>query len=605
VPPARPSRSQSPWVLPLTVVLGLLLFVSALGLSGLVDETPPLFAAAGRAMAKTGDWLTPRVNGLPRYDKPPLVYWLMAAGYSLPGREAWDPLGTWAARLPSALSTVLMMGMIASTLQRWPQGRAVHPGRTALSAALAFALSPLVLIWGRIAVSDALLCSLLGVSLLLFWRSHVVPGRGFWHPWAVLGLAVLTKGPVALVLTAMTLFAYGMLQRDLPTLWRHLRTWRGLLITGLVALPWYVAELTVEGWAFWNSFFGYHNFQRLTQMVNDHHEPWWFFLPVAVVASLPFTPLLLHGVITSLKPLWRPARRPPPQRSLSTFAACWLLSVFLLFTVAATKLPSYWLPATPAAGLLIALAAQGFETGRLRPSLAAAWLGSAGLLLALTGALWASPRWIPLIQDPEMPELPSQLLASGYVLRAAVCFSVASGLTLLLSLRPRSGGLLAVQGALVAFQATALMPMWQLGDRVRQRPIRVMAEQVDRHQRPGEPVAMVGILKPSLHYYSGRVVLYEGRTAGGLANLSDRLHRERRWGQSPASLADQPDVLMVIDEHTAGEKYWRDLDATPLAREGLYRLWRLPRESLDAIAAQLLESGTVTLTWDLPKDERY
>ena len=51
-------------------------------------------------MADTGDWLTPRVNGLPRYDKPPLVYWLMGIGYALPGREVWDPLGSWAARLP-------------------------------------------------------------------------------------------------------------------------------------------------------------------------------------------------------------------------------------------------------------------------------------------------------------------------------------------------------------------------------------------------------------------------------------------------------------------------------------------------------------------------
>ena len=82
------------------LLLGLALFVWQLGDTGLVDETPPLFAAAARAMAETGDWLTPRVNGLPRYDKPPLVYWLMGLGYLLPGQNAWNPLGTWDARLP-------------------------------------------------------------------------------------------------------------------------------------------------------------------------------------------------------------------------------------------------------------------------------------------------------------------------------------------------------------------------------------------------------------------------------------------------------------------------------------------------------------------------
>ena len=64
----------------LILVLAIVIFCWQLGNTGLVDETPPLFAASGRAMAETGDWLTPRVNGLPRFDKPPLVYWLMGLG---------------------------------------------------------------------------------------------------------------------------------------------------------------------------------------------------------------------------------------------------------------------------------------------------------------------------------------------------------------------------------------------------------------------------------------------------------------------------------------------------------------------------------------------
>jgi 4-amino-4-deoxy-L-arabinose transferase-like glycosyltransferase len=103
-----------------TLLLGLLLFVVRLGSTGLVDETPPLFAASARAMAATGDWLVPQVNGLPRYDKPPLVYWLMALVHRLPGQERWDPLGSWAAGLPSALATVALMLVLADTLRRWP-----------------------------------------------------------------------------------------------------------------------------------------------------------------------------------------------------------------------------------------------------------------------------------------------------------------------------------------------------------------------------------------------------------------------------------------------------------------------------------------------------
>ena len=72
-------------------------------------------------MAETGDWLIPRVNGLPRYDKPPLVYWLMGPVYALPGQEQWNPLGTWAARFPSALAAIGVMLALADTLLRWPQ----------------------------------------------------------------------------------------------------------------------------------------------------------------------------------------------------------------------------------------------------------------------------------------------------------------------------------------------------------------------------------------------------------------------------------------------------------------------------------------------------
>ena len=112
------SARQRLAVLSLVLGLGVLITFWRLGATGVVDETPPLFAAAGRAMTETGDWLTPRVNGLPRYDKPPLVYWLMALGYSLPGQASWDPFGSWASRLPSALASLAVMLGLADTLLR-------------------------------------------------------------------------------------------------------------------------------------------------------------------------------------------------------------------------------------------------------------------------------------------------------------------------------------------------------------------------------------------------------------------------------------------------------------------------------------------------------
>jgi 4-amino-4-deoxy-L-arabinose transferase-like glycosyltransferase len=584
-------------------LLGLALFVWRLGATGLVDETPPLFAAAARAMAETGDWLTPRVNGLPRYDKPPLVYWLMGLGYLLPGQGGWNSLGTWASGLPSALSSVMVMLLLADTLLRWPLPR--RPKRLlAVAAPLAFALSPLVLLWSRIAVSDALFSALLAAALLLFWRCYAAAGRRWWPAWLVLGLAVLAKGPVAVVLAALTLALFGWRQRALRELVLRLRPWPGLLITALVALPWYGLELLVEGRPFWDSFFGYHNLQRFTGVVNNHLQPWWFFLPVLVVASLPFTPLLLAGLWRA----WRlPAAAGAERHSLPQFAACWLLAVLLFFTLAATKLPSYWIPATPAAGLLIAWA--GTAPSLLQGRSGAWWrAATAAVLLLFTAALAASPRWIPLIRDPELPTLPAELLISGDVLRAAACFGLALVLALALGWGPprwRPAWLPAQQLALVLFVLSALLPMLRLGDRVRQLPVRQVASAVVAQRRPGEPLAMVGILKPSLHYYSRRVVLYEGVQPNGPLNLSDRLAHERRRGLDPSPARRGTSLLLVIDQTTAALPHWRDLPHQPLARHGLYALWRVDRADLSAHAEALLRRGVPGPDWQRPRPERY
>jgi 4-amino-4-deoxy-L-arabinose transferase-like glycosyltransferase len=647
-----------------TLLLGVLLFVVRLGSTGLVDETPPLFAASARAMAATGDWLVPQVNGLPRYDKPPLVYWLMALVHRLPGQERWDPLGSWAAGLPSALATVALMLVLADTLRRWPQARvagsnasAPHPGLAPelapllppLVGALAFALSPLVLLWSRIGVSDALFTATLASSLLLCWRTYADPGSRWWIPWPVLALSVLSKGPVALVLMALTLLLFAALQADAANLRRRLRPLTGIALATLLALPWYGLALLREGRPFWDSFFGYHNLQRFTAVVNHHLQPWWFFGPILVVASLPVTPLLLLGLRRALGP-W-PLRSVPPAVSLHRFAACWLLAVLAFFTIAATKLPSYWLPATPAAGLLILLAAgggaaasasevgareagrrglggpelggsahAGSELGGPGPGGAAlggsssgrvpdralerAWSLSLALCALLGVAYLAGPLWVPLIQDPELATLPAGILASGRLPLAAACYLLAASLGWCWRRGPWPLPLLLLQLPLVAFVPLVLLPLWTLGDQLRGAPVRAMAEAVRHQARPGEPVAMVGILKPSLHYYSRRVVLYEGTPPEGPINLADRLRRERRAGQLPSSAAQQPTVMLVIDAATAALPHWRGLGTTELARSGLYRLWRVDRRRLEARAAELARGG-LNSTWWRPRPERY
>jgi hypothetical protein len=219
-------------------------------------------------------------------------------------------------------------------------------------------------------------------------------------------------------------------------------------------------------------------------------------------------------------------------------------------------------------------------------------------------AYMAGPLWVPLIQDPELPTLPAGILASGRLPLAGACYLLAASLGWCWRRGPWPLPLLLLQLPLVAFVPLVLLPLWTLGDQLRGAPVRAMAEAVRHQARPGEPVAMVGILKPSLHYYSRRVVLYEGTPPEGPINLADRLRRERRAGQLPSSAAQQPTVMLVIDAATAALPHWQGLGTTELARSGLYRLWRVDRRRLEARAAELTRGG-LNSTWWRPRPERY
>jgi 4-amino-4-deoxy-L-arabinose transferase-like glycosyltransferase len=591
-------------------------FLLGLGQTGLVDETPALFAASARQMAESGDWLIPHVNGLPRYDKPPLIYWLMGAIYALPDSDQWDPLGSWASRLPSALASMTTMVFLSDTLLRWPQaGQAGSsaPGldraATAITAALAFALGPLMLVWGRTEVSDALFTATLAISLLLAWRSYAAQGGPWWPCWTVLALAVLSKGPVALVLFALTVGMFWLLGAEVGRLRRRLRPLAGLVLTLGLSAPWFALALLREGMPYWHSFFGYHNLQRFSRVVNNHDQGYWYFFVVLVLASLPFTPLLL----LSLRRVLLQARTPlAVPLSLGRFAAAWLLAVLFFFSLSATKLPSYWLVATPAAALLVALAPsttrdpgngetpQPLSQRGLRLAMAA----SSALLLLVSAALAFAPQWLPLIHDPTLPGLASALGRRPWLpLGAAVSLAAALLLSGLATTRP-TPRLLQSQAALLLLVPLVLLPVWQIGDQLRGAPIRQLAVLARAQRSPFEALAMVGLIKPSLHFYSQSTVLFEGRSPTALVNLADRVRAEYRPGLRPAPADLQPTLLLVIDAETADQPHWHGMEGRELARAGLYRLWRLDRRWLEKRARTLQSEGSDP-NWRNPRPEMF
>ena len=588
--------------------IGLIIFVWQLGKTGLVDETPPLFAAASRAMAETGNLFTPQVNGLPRFDKPPLVYWLMALGFSIPGNISWDPLGTWAARLPSALSTIFLMLVLGDTMMKYPQEENNFNRRTAVVTALIFALSPLVIIWGRIAVSDALLCSTLGTCLLLHWRRIANPqGEVWWLSWIFLSLAVLTKGPVALVLSGLTILFFALFQNNFLEILKILRIIPGLLIVFIISFPWYLIELLIEGKPFLDSFFGYHNLQRFTSVVNSHGEPWWFFLIVLCIASFPLTPFLLIGIWKNFCNISKFSSRfiKKPEKSLFEFSFFWLISVFVFFTISATKLPSYWLPASPAASILVSLSLTNHIKEGFLKSLA--WKVTVFLSILFSIFLFSSRLWIQFLNDPEIPNFSEELTNSFLIEKAGFTFLLIALLGIIFSSRKIYGKLFILQIPLLLSHFLVVLPTFDLADRLRQLPLRKASQLLVNSQNINEPLVMVGAMKPSIHFYTNQVIVFEGRSKSAFVNVSDRLKNEKRRGWKGRPIygsKGSETTLLLIDKRSVEKSYWQGLNPKVLGNFGVYSVWRLDRENLERRAKSLKKEGVIS-TWENPRPERF
>ena len=587
----------------IVLVCGIIVFILGLGTTGLVDETPPLFAAAARAMSESGDWLTPKVNGIFRFDKPPLIYWLMGFFYSLPKNEIWDSFGTLSARLPSALASLFLMLMIGDTLFCWPQ-KSDRQFLTPIVASLGFALSPLIIIWSRTAVSDALLTGTLGISLLLFWRRMASENNDQCiSAWVFLGFAILVKGPVAFVLALLTITSFLCCQKNWKTLLSKINPKKGFLITTLISVPWYILELLKEGKPFWDNFFGYHNFQRYTSVVNNHSEPFWFFLYIMILASLPFTPFLYHGIFKTFKDFLKSSKESCNiTETLYTYSFCWLTSVLIFFSLSATKLPSYWLPAIPAAALLISnsfISLKNFKKSYLY-----FWIFNILILFGFSVAFFFSNIWLSSINDPEMPNLASELMSSGIIFKAKLFFSSFTLVAIILFSFKSRNILLYLQILLLIGQSYLMSPIRKLADTSRQLPLRNISKLILDIRQGRETLAMIGIRKPSLHYYSRQIVFYEPNTEEGLINLSERLNTDRR-----KNFEDQPDyeyksLLVVIDEYSTQRQQWSKINHQKLGKFGIYNLWRIQKSDLNKYSRLLVKSGYKS-DWENRKVEKF
>ncbi len=349
-----------------------------------------------REMVETGDWVTPRLNGVKYFEKPVLFYWLQAASIKLFG------VNEWALRLWPALLA------LAGVLAVYGAGRALYGRRAGLIAAAVLATSPLYYLMARIITLDMAVSVFLTGALLAFLLGvRAPPGRTralyLYSFYALCAAATLTKGLIGLVIPALVIGAWIVLLWD----WRLLLAIRlptGLLLFFALAAPWHVlaAQANPE---FARFYFIFNQFERYLTTAGGRIQPWWFFFPVLIFGMLPWVALVPQALRDSLTG-WRHRRE-------ELFLLLWAGSVFAFFSASGSKLIPYILPALPPLALLLGrYLGRAWETPRTHGLRLGFWL-----LLAL-GALLAAYVGAEVARRPQALAEFARLGAWGYGLAA-------------------------------------------------------------------------------------------------------------------------------------------------------------------------------------------
>ena len=433
-------------------------FLLNLGGARLFDEDEPKNAECGREMFERGDWLVPTYNYELRTDKPIMLYWLMLSSFS-----AWG-VSEFSARLPSAMMSMLTIFCVYGI------GRRLFDARVGLWAGVILATTLMFAMISRISTPDATLIGWISLSLLLFvqgvpriqtetgersvWQANgsrtgerfvISPTAGplRWM-YAVMGLAVLTKGPVGFLLPCAVIGLFLMCQGNpvsgprglswrrplaslnemldyLAAFWAPSRFWAALramqplwliAMVCLVALPWYGAVSLVTGGDWLEGFLGDHNLGRFTAPMEDHAGPWFYYVVAILIGFFPWSIYVPISLLLAVNESGRVASR---DRLGLLFVLCWAGVYVGFFSLAQTKLPNYVLPAYPALALIAGWMLVRWQEQSLElPGWAFHW-SSWSLVIAgvLMGVLFPVVAWLTLPDYGELGLLGVIPLAAG------------------------------------------------------------------------------------------------------------------------------------------------------------------------------------------------
>lgn len=358
---------------------GVLFFVG-LGRSPLLEPDEGRNAEVAREMLVSGDWITPHFNSFAYLDKPAVYFWMVAASFKTVG------ISEGAARLPSALMAAATMWLV------WFLARRMFGESVGLRAGIVFASCPLAIVFAREVIFDMTLTFFVTLAMAAFWLAE---DSSFRRPWldvlmfGAMGVAIITKGPVGILLPLLSILIYeGVRGR-----WRELKRLRwglGLLVFFAVALPWFIT-VSVRNPDFPRYALWYESLKRFATGEAHRGGGVFYYIPVYLGGFFPWSLFLLLAGWNRLR-RWRELKQAEGRPVL--FLLCWTVWVFGFFTVSHSKLPGYFLPAVVPLSMLMGLVWR--DVGKDAQARSPDWLTAGFALLLGIGILvaGASHSWV-------------------------------------------------------------------------------------------------------------------------------------------------------------------------------------------------------------------
>ncbi len=573
-------QSTKLWIISMVglFLLSWVAFLGNLGNIGLIDKTEALYVEVSRQMVLSNNWISPHWNDNYFYSYPAGGYWFLALSFKIFG------VTEWAARFPVALSAIAVVFLVFYTLryfgfsQKKPHNNSWQLWITAWIGGGIMALNPAWIAWGRVAVSDMLLSSAIALAMLVFFLGYAQPENRKFQRLCyclfpiLMAIAVLVKGPIGVILPILGIGSFLLYVGKFWEIFQEINPLRTTLLFLAFALPWYIAATIIDGEIFINEFLAVSNFKRFTNVVFNHPGPWYYYIIWGTVLMLPWSVYFPLGVANLSFWQWRKVKKSPRNSQLGLFALAWFITTFVFFSAAATKLPGYILPITPAVVIIIALF-WGDKFAQRQPQKRNNWLFllttmvNVVILAVLAVASAISGKLVG--GDPSAPTLASNLVESGIPIISAVSWGlgILIGLFLLFKKSLNRWFWSANFVAFFAFVTFVFPPLIPLLDKERQQSFRELSTQIKTEIQPDEEIFLMGFTRYSIVYYSENPVQFVYDTN----EMKTYLQKNESGGNS---------ILILAESNYLQNSGLQKTNYQLVSEKGAYKLIRVNKEKL-------------------------